>query len=844
MPSLTHAQLAENFESGTKSSYSGASVELNTGTWYFDGALLGDLGNDKKNGSKAARLDLRSGNRGQIYMLFDKPDGVSKVTFEYANYGSDAGGRIQVRYSTDSGANWINVGDEFIATSQLQTGELDINVNSKVRLRFEMKAGDRVNIDDVILYDYIVPEADPTIDVFADNELQADGGTLTMPSTQAGSVTDRTIRIRNRGEDTLFVNNVSVAGSVFSISTLENDALAFNESTELTLTFSPEAVDQYQGSLTINSNAVNAPEYNINLSAEGVAEGAIIPIADARQQDFGTRVTVAGRVTVGNEFEGPLFMQDETAGIAVFFPALHETAFIGDSVIVSGPLTEFNPISGPEGDFLTQIAATDSDPDVSYTIVQANPKEVTPKVITLQQMNSGDYEGQLVLIQNVEFLDAGSFQGNTNYDIADASGNGFIRIDNSTNIVGAAAPTEPVNVIGVVDQFNGDYQLKPRFVDDLGVSEITYPGDEISKDQTLEVVTWNIEWFGSAANDPADDNLQLQNVKTVINTIDADIYAFQEISNSSLFQQLISELDGYGGFQANFSQTQKTAYLFKRATIDSLDSGLITTGMQQSDWANGRYPLMFRFITNISGIQEEIYSFNIHAKAFDDLDSYDQRLNASAQLKTYLDNQHPDDQVFFIGDYNDEVTTSITAGQDSPYKNFLDDQEYTILTESLESSGFESQSSGSFIDHISVTSELMGDYFEGTERVENPSYIGSYLSTTSDHFPVWVRFDLGLILSNEDGEEGIPEKIDLEQNYPNPFNPTTLIRYNLDQAAEVNLEVFDVMGRKVATLVDQPQNAGRQQVQFDASGLASGVYIYRLSTSGGAILTRKMTLIK
>jgi hypothetical protein len=89
----------------------------------------------------------------------------------------------------------------------------------------------------------------------------------------------------------------------------------------------------------------------------------------------------------------------------------------------------------------------------------------------------------------------------------------------------------------------------------------------------------------------------------------------------------------------------------------------------------------------------------------------------------------------------------------------------------------------------------------------------------------------------------IPEEVTLSQNYPNPFNPSTTITYTVPEEMRVRLDVYDILGRRVATLVDQSQNAGRYQVQFDMTRYASGVYLYRIVT-GESTLVKKMTLIK
>jgi Secretion system C-terminal sorting domain len=83
----------------------------------------------------------------------------------------------------------------------------------------------------------------------------------------------------------------------------------------------------------------------------------------------------------------------------------------------------------------------------------------------------------------------------------------------------------------------------------------------------------------------------------------------------------------------------------------------------------------------------------------------------------------------------------------------------------------------------------------------------------------------------------------LQQNYPNPFNPTTQINYAIPIESHVKLKIYNMLGNEVATLVDEVKPAGEFTVKFDASSLASGVYIYRLQTDY-SVATKKLTLIK
>jgi len=96
---------------------------------------------------------------------------------------------------------------------------------------------------------------------------------------------------------------------------------------------------------------------------------------------------------------------------------------------------------------------------------------------------------------------------------------------------------------------------------------------------------------------------------------------------------------------------------------------------------------------------------------------------------------------------------------------------------------------------------------------------------------------------SEENWNNLPGEFSLSQNYPNPFNPTTNIKFTLPAASPVRLEVFDVIGRRVAVLLDQVLEAGEHEVQWDASEAASGVYVYRLTVSD-FVDTKKMLLLK
>ena len=128
----------------------------------------------------------------------------------------------------------------------------------------------------------------------------------------------------------------------------------------------------------------------------------------------------------------------------------------------------------------------------------------------------------------------------------------------------------------------------------------------------------------------------------------------------------------------------------------------------------------------------------------------------------------------------------------------------------------------------------------------SPAYTGAaggYPAGDLNWFP--TRYAAWLLdpINGVGGDFIVPEAFTLDQNYPNPFNPVTNISYSVPKQAWVTIEVFDVLGRKVATVVDEVKQAGTYTATFDGANASSGVYFYRLSAAN-QILTQKMILLK
>jgi hypothetical protein len=275
---------------------------------------------------------------------------------------------------------------------------------------------------------------------------------------------------------------------------------------------------------------------------------------------------------------------------------------------------------------------------------------------------------------------------------------------------------------------------------------------------TLDIGNWNVEWFGDAENGPANEALQAQNVRSVMNALDVDVWGLVEVVSAAQFQQLVAGLTGFAGalatdaavrngalYYGDYNNAEQKVALVWKTSVASLVDAKVILAERNLDFA-GRPPVEFTLRVTLNGVTENAVFIVLHAKAGATSDDWNKRDPASAALKAYLDATYPTQKVWVIGDWNDDVDTSIAPGKASPYANFvLDAARYAFPTRALSLAGVSSTTGfGDFIDHQLATNEALALLAgNATQAFRADGYIANYATTTSDHYPVLSRWNWG-----------------------------------------------------------------------------------------------------
>ncbi|MGB3541443.1 endonuclease/exonuclease/phosphatase family protein [Rubrivirga sp.] len=356
-------------------------------------------------------------------------------------------------------------------------------------------------------------------------------------------------------------------------------------------------------------------------------------------------------------------------------------------------------------------------------------------------------------------------------------------------------------------------------------------------DATFDVATWNIEHFGNAdaGFGPTDEALQLSNVEAVVSQSEIDLWAVQEIGSQDAWQELISQLqdDGYTGRlgpETSGSFQLRLGFIYDPSVVSVIGSRTI---LSTANFA-GRAPFELQARVTVEGESRTVRFIALHADAGTSQRDYTNRTRGAERLKEYIDDRIArGESVVLLGDFNDLLTGSIRQSESqSPYAPIVADADYVSASLALEDAGIgtfcgssTTCSGGSTIDHVVYTANFPVRLAEVARYDEVLTEVGIYTRTTSDHAPVLARFDLNRpVICDGCGE---PLRTRLLPSAPNPFRGATNLRFVLEAASDVRLEVFDVLGRSVLE-VEGSFGEGEHAVALEGAAWVPGAYVVRL----------------
>lgn len=371
----------------------------------------------------------------------------------------------------------------------------------------------------------------------------------------------------------------------------------------------------------------------------------------------------------------------------------------------------------------------------------------------------------------------------------------------------------------IILQFAYSFLFSLLILSSNGMKAQNFNELEFGTDTTLEVVTWNIEWF------PKSGQTTVNDVSLIIDAIDADLIAVQEIDDKTEFSQMIDDLDGWEAYFL-YGEYNSLAYIYKEETIELTDVYEIFT----DEWRPfPRSPLVIEFEYN--GVSFVV--INNHFKCCgdgvldmnDDWDEEKRRYDASNMLEDYIKVNLADDRVVLTGDLNDIL---IDAPANNVFSVFLDQPSEYLFTDMEIAQGSSSNWSypgwPSHLDHLLITHELFDMYSsEGseTQTIRLDDYysggMSQYDSRVSDHRPVGLKLSLP--------EISAVDEMELSQIsvYPNPVN--SQIHIKGWEKAVSEYRIFTTCGTEV---LSGKSWAGET---IDVSTLKPGIYFLSLKSN-------------
>lgn len=386
--------------------------------------------------------------------------------------------------------------------------------------------------------------------------------------------------------------------------------------------------------------------------------------------------------------------------------------------------------------------------------------------------------------------------------------------------------------------------------------------------EVVRIVTYNL------LNYPENYSSRDDDFKKVLNEIDPDIVVVQEMTSQFGVNNFLSDVLNPSFVKGPFIDGPDTdnAIFYKDSLFTLISHIIIPTDLRN----------ISQFTLSHNLTVDTLIIYSVHLKASEGTLEEQQRLAEVNDLREVTDALDSGTNFIVLGDFN------IYRSSEPAYQKLIDQTNTGYFIDPMEAGDWHNNSMYSSI-HTQSTCNLsscpnggsnggLDDRFDMilispsvfdtsdinyvdssctpfgndgqhfNKSINDPPFtiitqdIANALFNSSDHLPVYADFDFGTVTNVKDIS---PSQLDfnLFQNYPNPFNPETKIRYTIGENEFVTLKVFDILGREVATLVNEEKPAGTYEVEFNAKNLSSGVYIYRLTTPEYSA-SRKFTIIK
>jgi len=368
---------------------------------------------------------------------------------------------------------------------------------------------------------------------------------------------------------------------------------------------------------------------------------------------------------------------------------------------------------------------------------------------------------------------------------------------------------------------------------------------------TLDVISWNLEFFGAPYNSgPADKDLQEANAKKLMRYFDADIYGLVEIVDTVRLRKLRDSLgtnfeyviapystDGLIGSNG-WRQSQKLAFLYKKSIFTNITTRgmMLTSPTAVSNWANGRVPFLFRADATVNGITKTVNIIVVHGKAGSTASDYTRRLGGAQELKDTLDAHFSTANTFIIGDFNDALNQTISSGSgpQSSYQPIVmdstDADHYKSITLPLANAGQTTMINfPNVIDNHVISNELVPFYVLNSAKIRTdvttvvPDYITAH--TVSDHYPVFSQYSLAGLITGvptvSAGELGI-------KVFPNPYWQELHITAT-KTLSDVRLRLVNMQGQLLSNQSYSLLTRGAT-VQPTLPALPPGIYFLQLET--------------